>query len=149
MRYHCISVTCSLGNSILLRSYFVVVRLTVVGVRDTTAATACCTRHEHVSTINNNIMSYMVLYYCSYRNRAAFKFVSKIEMRLRLLYYTELMSVYILVPSYYGATTWRIYARNVLPVSSVYRKAIFSLRTSFSSTPSVFFFHAFSRLRLI
>jgi len=60
---------------------FTLARLTAVDVRDTTAA---CTRRirKHVSAINNNIMSYMVLYYYYYRNRAMFNFVSKIETRL-------------------------------------------------------------------
>lgn len=95
MRCQC---TTSLENSILLCSclvaartlrilfffftFLTLARLTAVDVRDLTAAAACCTRREHVSAINNNIMSYMVLYYYSYRNRAAFKFVSKIEMSL-------------------------------------------------------------------
>jgi len=70
----------SLDHSILLRSCFVaartfrifptsfltVARLTAVDARDTTAAAACYTRREHVSAINNNIMSYMVLYYYNY-----------------------------------------------------------------------------------
>lgn len=136
-------------------TYLTVAKLTAVDARDTTTA-ACYIRREHVSAINNNIMSYMVPYYYNYRNRAAFKFVSKIEMRLRLSYCTEPSSVYVPVSSYYGPTTWctnihiyiYIHAQNVLPVSSAYRKVIFSFLSS-SSSSCVFFLHAFSLARLI
>lgn len=59
--------------------------------------TTDCTRHiwEHVSAINNNIMSYMVLYYYNYRNRAVFNFISKIEMRL--LVYLSVVHTYLVI----------------------------------------------------